>query len=94
MSCASKYGLDVLGTFSSFPAQREMLSKPLCSINSTAFFLFWVRLWVKRRQELGSKDKGLTDYTSVGKEISKHFLDKFWLFIAVFTPFYLLSGTL
>ena len=27
-----------------------MLSKPLCSIVSIAFFLFWVRLWVKATQ--------------------------------------------
>ena len=34
------------------------------------------------------------DCTGVCKEVNKHFLDNFWLFIAVFTPLYLLSGTL
>ena len=54
-----------------------MLSKPLCSIDSTAFFLFWVRLWVKQRREDGSKEKSFTDCTSVYKEVSKYFLDNF-----------------
>lgn len=81
MSCASKYDLDVLGTFSSFPARHGMLSKPLCSIVSIVFFLFWVRLWVRRRCR--SADKGLTDCTSVYKEK----LDgKFDLLSAQFVP--------
>ncbi len=58
-----------------------MLSRSLPSVVSTAFFLFWVRLWVRRRCR--SADKGLTDCTSVYKEK----LDgKFDLLSAQFVP--------
>ena len=60
-----------------------MLSRSLPSVVSTAFFLFWVRLWVRRRWGGKSADKGFTDCTSVYKEK----LDgKFDLLSAQFVP--------
>jgi len=47
MSCAPKSGLDVSGAFGASSDQSDILSKPLCSFVYTAFFLFWVKLWVK-----------------------------------------------
>ena len=50
MSCASKSGLGLSSTFRTSSQQSQILSKPLCSVVPTAFFLFWVKLWVKRYQ--------------------------------------------
>lgn len=44
--------------------------------------------------DLESDPKKLKKLKALYKEVSKHFLDNFWRFIAVFTPFHLLSGTL
>jgi hypothetical protein len=68
MSCAPKLDLDISLAFRRLFIRSPILSQTLFSVDSTAFFLFWVRLWVRRGQELGSKNKGLADCTSVSKD--------------------------
>ena len=47
MSCSPESGLDVSSTFETSSNRNQILSGSLCSVNSTIFFLFWVRLWVR-----------------------------------------------
>ena len=85
MSCASKYGLDVLGTFRSFTAWCELLSRPFYPVVSIAFFRFWVSLWVRRRWEGRSADKGFMDCTTVFKERSLPAIGEYCAIHLVFT---------
>ena len=52
MSCAPKSGLDASSAFGAYFIQIEMLSRHFCSVVSMDFFLFWVKLWVRRHWQL------------------------------------------
>ena len=48
MSCAPKCGFKLFNTFRSSSQRSQILSRPFSSVVTTAFFLFWVKLWVKQ----------------------------------------------
>ena len=50
MSCGPKFDLELFSTFLACSIRNQNLSRPLCSVFSIDFFLFWVKLWVKRDQ--------------------------------------------
>ena len=47
MSYAPKCGLGLSKAFWTSSNRRQILSRPLFSVIPTAFFLFWVKLWVR-----------------------------------------------
>ncbi len=50
MSYGPKFGLELFSAFRVCFNRNQNCSKPLYSVVSTAFFLFWVKLWVKGYQ--------------------------------------------
>ena len=55
MSCAPGCGLGLSSTFQTSSHQSKIPSRALSSIVPTAFFLFWVKLWVRAPQDLRGK---------------------------------------